>query len=196
MRHAIVFDLEFTAWPGSMEHRWRRPGEFREVVQIGAVKLDAATLEEIESFNLLAKPRLNPELSPYFEKLTGVTNVRLAQSGIDFADAYRAFVAFANGTPIFSFGRDDRVLVDNLELYGLRAMPPLPPCTNIALWLADHGVDPRGLHACDIARAAGAAFEGRRHDALDDARSVALGIATLVARGAPSPFAPIPLATP
>jgi inhibitor of KinA sporulation pathway (predicted exonuclease) len=189
MCHAIVFDLEFTAWPGSMEHHWRRPGEFREVVQIGAVKLDAATLEEVASLNLLAKPRLNPVLSPYFEDLTGVTNTRLSESGIDFADAYRAFVAFANNAPLFSYGRDDRVLRDNLALYGLRAMPPLPECTNIAPWLAEHGIDPRGLHACDIAQAAGVSYAGRRHDALDDARSVALGIATLVARGARSPFA-------
>ena len=190
MCHAVVFDLEFTAWPGSMEHRWQRPGEFREVVQIGAVKLDTATFGEIGSFNMLARPRLNPVLSSYFEELTGVTNARLGESGIDFADAYSAFVEFADRKPLFSFGRDDRVLEHNLALYGLRAMPTLPPCTNVALWLAEHGIDPRGLHACDVAHAAGAAFTGRRHDALDDARSVALGIATLVARGAPSPFAP------
>lgn len=188
MSEIVIFDLEFTAWPGSMEHRWLRPGEHREVVQIGAVKLDAATLEETAEFNMLAKPRLNPVLSSYFEELTGVTNRALAEDGVDFADAYRSFVAFADRMPIVAFGRDDLVLIDNLKLYGLNVVPPLPRYRNIVPWLFEHGIDTRGLHACDIAQIAGAKFRGRRHDALDDARSVALGIATLVARGAANPF--------
>jgi inhibitor of KinA sporulation pathway (predicted exonuclease) len=188
MRCTVVFDLEFTAWPGSLEHRWLRPGEFREVVQIGAVKIDAATFAEMDIFNVLVRPRLNPMLSSYLETLTGITNAALADTGVDFAEAYRAFVGFAEGAEIAAFGRDDLVLTNNLRLYGLAGMPPLPPYTNVVPWLAAQGIDTRGLHACDIAEAAGAVFEGRRHDALDDARSVALGIATLVARGAPNPF--------
>jgi inhibitor of KinA sporulation pathway (predicted exonuclease) len=192
MRHVVVFDLEFTAWPGSMEHRWLRPGEYREVVQIGAVKLDRAGFTEIGAFNALAKPRLNPVLSPYFESLTGVTNAALAKDGVDFVEAYRAFIAFAAGASICAFGRDDLVLGENLKLYGIENPPPLPPYANIVPWLVEQGIDPRGLHACDIAEATGAVFAGRRHDALDDARSVALGIATLMARGAPDPFAGAP----
>lgn len=188
MNNVVVFDLEFTAWSGSMEHRWMRPGEHREVVQIGAIKLDRASFAEIDALDVLAKPRLNPVLSAYFEQLTGVTNEEVEKRGIDFADAYRAFVDFADGAPIFAFGRDDLVLEENLRLYGLKTLPPLPPHGNIVPWLVEHGIDPRGLHACDIARAAGAAFEGRRHDALDDSRSVAAGIAHLVARGATNPF--------
>ncbi|HTW34135.1 MAG TPA: 3'-5' exonuclease [Rhizomicrobium sp.] len=186
MRCAVVFDLEFTAWPGSMEHRWLRPGEFREVVQIGAVKIDAETFAETAAFDVLIKPRLNPVLSSYLENLTGVTNAAVAERGVDFAVAYRAFIRFADGAPLLAFGRDDLVLTDNLELYGLKDEPRLPPYVNAVPWLIEAGIDPSGLHACDIAEAAGATFAGRRHDALDDARSVALGIKTLVARGAPN----------
>ena len=188
MRFAVIFDLEFTAWQGSMEQRWLRPGEFREVVQIGAVKLDRASFAEVAAIDILVKPRLNPVLSSYFEELTGVTNERLAREGVDFAEGYRAFVRFADGAPLAAFGRDDRVLIDNLTLYGLKDEPLLPPYVNIAPWLARAGVDTRGLHACDIAEAAGATFEGRRHDALADARSVAAGIAAVVARGSSNPF--------
>jgi hypothetical protein len=46
----VVFDTEFTAWRGSMERNWAGPGEFREIVQIGAVRIDAETLAEAESF--------------------------------------------------------------------------------------------------------------------------------------------------
>lgn len=194
MSDAVIFDLEFTAWPGSMEHRWLRPGEFREVVQIGAVKVDTARFVQKAEFNALAKPRLNPVLSGYFEELTGVTNAQLAREGADFVDAYRDFVAFADGDPIIAFGRDDLVLIDNLALYGLPVLPPLPAYSNIVPWLVEQGIDPRGLHACDIAQACGASFEGRRHNALDDAKSVARGIAALLARGARNPFGPLPMA--
>jgi inhibitor of KinA sporulation pathway (predicted exonuclease) len=189
VQRLVVFDLEFTAWQGSIANRWLRPGEFREVVQIGAVKLDAASFAETAALDILIKPRLNPVLSTYFEELTGVTNERLASDGVDFAEAYRAFVQFADGAPLAAFGRDDLVLIDNLKLYGLKNEPALPPYVNVVPWLARAGVDTSGLHACDIAEAAGARFEGRRHDALADARSVALGVKTLVARGVSNPIA-------
>ena len=188
MPSAIVFDLEFTAWAGSLESRWLRPGEFKEVVQIGAVKVDAESWGEIAPFDALVRPRINPEISDYLEKLTGIANEAIAERGSDFLPAYERFVAFADGAPIIAFGRDDLVLTNNLRLYGVAEATPLPRYVNIAPWLAANGVDPRGRHACDIAEAAGAVFEGRRHDALDDARSVALGVKTLVARGAPNPL--------
>jgi inhibitor of KinA sporulation pathway (predicted exonuclease) len=188
MPSAVIFDLEFTAWQGSMEHRWLRPGEFREVVQIGAVRVDSESFVELAPFDAIVRPRLNPVLSDYLVELTGVTNAALAERGMDFADAFGRFVAFANGDCIAAFGRDDLVLEDNIRLYGLKGMPALPPYANIAPWLFDQGIDPRGRHACDVAQAAGAEFTGRRHDALDDARSVALGIKTLVARGASNPL--------
>ena len=68
---AVVFDLEFTAWEGSMANRWSRPGEFTELVQIGAVRVDARTFAVEAEMDVLVKPRLNPVLSEYFVQLTG-----------------------------------------------------------------------------------------------------------------------------
>src|ERR1700761_5081385 len=123
MPSAVLFDLEYTAWEGSMANRWLRPGEFREVVQIGAVKVDAVTLQTIAELDVLARPRINKTLSPYFENLTGITNSMLAESGMDFREAYMRFVAFAAGAPVVSFGHDDHVLRDNLMLYGIMDAP-------------------------------------------------------------------------
>ena len=64
----------------------------------------------------------------------------------------------------------------------------MPPYTNAVPWFAAHGIDLKGKHACDVAEAVGAVFSGRKHDALSDARSVAIGIQTLVARGVANPF--------
>lgn len=188
MKIVVIFDLEFTAWPGSMAHRWSRPGEFREVVQIGAVKADAATFEPVDAFVALVKPRLNPLLSSYFEELTGITNAQVASKGLDLVDAYRAFMDFAAGAPLVAFGRDDLVLEDNMKLYGRSDMPAMRGFVNIRPWFVEQGIETRGLHSCDIASAVGASFVGRRHDALDDSRSIALAIATLLARGACNPL--------
>jgi len=188
IRTAVVFDLEFTAWEGSVAARWSRPGEFTELVQIGAVRLDAQSLAAEGEFEALVRPRLNPVLSDYFVALTGITNGELAARGIDFAQAYDAFLKFADHAPLFAFGRDDLIFEANLKLYGMRDAPTLPPYTNIVPWLIENGLDPRGRNACDVGPLAGVAFVGQRHNAMDDARSVASGIAALVARGAANPL--------
>jgi len=184
---AVVYDLEFTAWEGSMANHWLRPGEFKEIVQIGAVKVDGA-FNSGETLDLVVRPRLNPVLTPYLERLTGITNEEVRARGVDFLQAYREFVAFAGGLPIVAFGRDDLVLLDNLRLYGITDAPPVPPYVNVTIWMTEQGFDMRGLHACDVSAAAGVPFEGRKHNGLDDALSVASGIRALIARGARAPL--------
>ncbi len=184
MPHATVFDLEFTAWDGSMARRWLGPGEFKELVQIGAVKVDAQSFAVLAEFEIVVRPRINPVLSDYLVALTGVTNDTLAERGVDFVEAYERFVAFAAGGLTCAFGRDELVFEENIRLYGIAAPPPAPAYVNAIALLLENGIDPRGFHACDVARLCGAAFAGRQHDALDDARSVAIGIKTLVSRGA------------
>lgn len=188
MRSPVLFDLEYTAWEGSMANRWLKPGEFREVVQIGAVKVDGISFETIAEFEVLVCPRINKTLSPYFENLTGITNAAVAARGIDVGEAYDRFIAFAGEGPIVSFGRDDIVLAHNLTLYGILGAAPLPVHHNIAPWLNANGVATRGLHACDVARACGVGFKSREHDALDDARSLVAGSRALIGRGATNVF--------
>ena len=187
-KRAVIFDLEFTAWEGSLARGWNGANEFKELVQIGAVNLDAHSLKIIDEFEMLVRPRINPVLSDYLVALTGVTNERIAQRGVDFAVGYRAFLDFVGDADIWAFGRDDAIFVDNMRLYGLTMK--MPAYHNVIPWMAEHGIDLVGKHACDVAGAVGVAFEGREHDALSDARSVAMGMIALVQRGAKNPFGP------
>jgi inhibitor of KinA sporulation pathway (predicted exonuclease) len=179
-----VFDLEFTAWECSMARHWLSPGEFKEVVQIGALKLDAESFAPVAEFDLLVRPRINYPLSPYFEKLTGITSERVARLGEDFAAAFVRFLDFADGGPIASFGRDDKVLEENIRLYGMTGAGALLVFYDLRGWFAVQGVDPRGMHSCDIGPAVGVPFAGQTHNALDDARSIAGAMAKMAARGA------------
>lgn len=184
-----VFDLEYTAWECSMARHWLEPGQYKEVVQIGAVKLDGRDLSILGEFDLLVRPRINPVLSPYFEALTGITNAEVAARGVDFADAYARFAAFASDGPIMAFGHDEWILEENLRLYGITEFPALPSFADLRSWFAACNVDPRGMLSCEIAPSLGLSFQGRAHNALDDARSMALSMEEMVKRGAVRPAA-------
>jgi inhibitor of KinA sporulation pathway (predicted exonuclease) len=179
-----IFDLEYTAWECSMARHWLMPGEFKEVVQIGAVKLDADSFAVLGEFEILVRPRINPLLSPYFEKLTGITSARIARQGTDFALAYGRFVKFAGEGPIAAFGRDERVLEHNVRLYGMAGAPALPVFYDLRGWFAALGVDPRGMLSCDLGSALGVNFAGQAHNALDDARAIAAAMTVMASRGA------------
>lgn len=178
-----IFDLEYTAWECSMARHWLTPGEFKEVVQIGAVRLDADSFAILDEFEVLVVPCVNPVLSPYFEKLTGITSRQLIRDGVDFSAAYAGFLAFAGEGPIAAYGRDDHVLQDNLRLYGMTGARPLPVFYDLRGWFGALGLDPRGMLSCDIAPALGVPFQGRAHNALNDARSLATVMAVLASRG-------------
>ena len=93
----VVWDTEFTAWPGSQERGWTGPGEHRELVQIGAVALAAtAEFKEIATFERVIQPTINPRLSPYFMELTGISQERVDCDGIPFPAALEAFADFVN----------------------------------------------------------------------------------------------------
>ena len=189
MATAVIYDLEFTAWEGSMRHSWLRPGEFREVVQIGAVRVDAATLEQRARFDVLVRPRINVCLSPYLERLTGITTDDVRARGIDFATAFEDFLAFADGDVCSAFGRDELVFGENLRLYGFTPSRPQPEYRDSRPWFRANGVETIGLHSCDIGPRLGVPFEGQTHNALADSLSVAAGMRALVAKGARSLFA-------
>jgi inhibitor of KinA sporulation pathway (predicted exonuclease) len=77
----IIADLEYTSWECALESGWSAPGQFREIVQIGAVRVDAGDgFAEMAHFSMLVRPTINPELSDYFVTLTGITNDAMASA--------------------------------------------------------------------------------------------------------------------
>jgi inhibitor of KinA sporulation pathway (predicted exonuclease) len=156
------------------------------VVQFGAVSVDAASLAARGEFMQLVRPRINPVLSDYFIELTGITNARLEADAVDFETAYTAFRAFLGKAQIFAYGRDDLVLAENLELYGLDA--PLARARDIRPWLEAQGIDSMSIASGEVAKKLGLKLDLQAHDALDDCRSVVAAVRHLVAAGAPNPF--------
>lgn len=168
----VIADLEYTSWEGAQESRWSAPGQFREIVQIGAVRVDAGNgFAELADFSVLVRPMINPELSDYFVDLTGISSAQVAQSGIELVDALSAFAVFAGRDVILSHGRDDLVIGEDCALKDLDnpfaaadwrdINPPLRAITGEALMSSElpahFGIGPAE----------------NAHDALADARGLA-----------------------
>jgi inhibitor of KinA sporulation pathway (predicted exonuclease) len=194
MSNIIVFyDTEFTTWEGAMERDWTGPGEYRELVQIGAVRFNLAALEELEEFIVLVKPKKNPVLSDFFVKLTGITNDDVAKNGLAFPDAYAQFQTFLNSTPSACYGWDAKVMRENLTFNNMPASEQDFDSANIGPWFFDVGA-PFGIkgkiNSGKLAAALGAPMKSiQEHNALHDSRSIAAAYRFLIQKGAKSMFA-------
>lgn len=112
----VILDLEYTSWPGSLQRNWAEEWEFREIVQIGAVRLRVKPDEFIVEvqFERIVKPVRNPQLSDHFSNLTGITDSLVLEKGGHFHDALADFVQFvSNKTQIWSVGFDGEVIREN-----------------------------------------------------------------------------------
>jgi len=119
----IIFDTEFTSWEGSRERNWSDKYEERELVQIGALKVKKlkTTIKVVKKLNIYIKPRINPILSDYFKKLTGIEQSTIDKKGMRFTEAMKIFYRFCknkNGEKfnLYSFGNDYHVIKENLKL--------------------------------------------------------------------------------
>lgn len=178
----VIADLEYTSWEGAQESGWSAPGQFREIVQIGAVRVDADNgFAERAHFSALVRPTINPELSDYFTALTGITNGAVARDGIGLAAALAAFADFAGEDTILSHGRDELVIGEDCALKELDNLfagadwrdinPPI------------HAVTGRRLMSSELLAFFGLDPAGPAHDALADARALARVLAHLKNEG-------------
>lgn len=178
----VVFDCEWTSWEGSIQRMWSGPGEHRELVQIGALRLDGA-LAETASFAVLVRPSLNPVLSDYFINLTGIRQADVAAQGRSLAEALAAFRDFAgDATAVWSNGGDHAVIAANLALVGLPAALDLP-FGDLAPFFRRVFRSERHVTTSTLPERLGLPPAGRSHDALADARALAAALRHLAARG-------------
>jgi len=174
----VVYDLEFTTWPGAQDRGWTGPGEFREVVQIGALRVDPATMAVDEEFDAVVRPVHNPELSGFFVELTGITPDEVERRGTGFAAALNGFAKFCDGDYALSYGNDMVILGENLILQfpaDQAPVVPLPPFVNIRPHLNRIFPVTRTVSAGSLAAAIGEnppATEEHVHNALLDCYSI------------------------
>ncbi len=176
-KHFIIYDLEYTTWEGAQERSWSGENEFKEIVQIGALKVDQENLEEVEQLYLTLKPRINPELSEYFTKLTGITQDQIENEGIEIEDGLKQFFDFSHGHIACSNGNDQLIIGENIGL--LRKSELFPSnitFLNIDYWYYDSYPEDKRICSGELAEYFELDVEGPDgtgvHDALYDCRSL------------------------
>jgi DNA polymerase III epsilon subunit-like protein len=178
----IVLDTEFTTWDGAHEANWAEPWQHRELVQIAAVKLALPGFEETACFETLVRPKVNPELSDCFVRLTGIGREDVAGRGLDFTEAQADFLDFCGSAPLLCYGRDQEAFAETARVQGAELLF-LEPFINAHPLIRDAGVDTAGHTSGTIHRALGLSMDGHVHNALFDARSLAAALRELAAQG-------------
>lgn len=178
----VIADLEYTTWEGALAGGWSAPGQFRETVQIGAVRVEAGDgFREIENFSILVQPTINPVLSDYFTDLTGITNDEVVREGTRLEDALAAFSTFVGADIVLSHGRDDLILHRECMRKGVDN--PFADSAAAAAWRDINpplrAITGRRLDSSGLPAFFGLDPVGRAHSALADARALARVLAHL-----------------
>lgn len=174
----IVWDTEYTTWDGAMERRWSGEGEYRELVQLAAQKIDLSSGEVLDVLDVFVRPVRNPELSDCFKDLTAITQEQVDEHGLSFAEAYSQFKKFAGDTPCFSYGMDCVILQEGCVLndmaYDLRC-----PFLDATVFIKNAGIDVRQYTSGTVSKAFGIDLSGHVHNAMHDVNSLTQALCAL-----------------
>ncbi len=181
----VLLDTEYTAWEGSRESAWSGSGEYREMIQIGAIIVDE-NLRERSPFMCYVRPVKNPILSDFIIELTGISQEMVDVRGISLDQALKVLSVAVQGLPIYCYGRDGQFLRENCALLGIHF--PFEPERFIDIRpylkapLAVEHIDITQYSSGELVQAFGLEG-GRAHDALNDVQNLLKIIQVLRSRG-------------
>lgn len=193
MRSVVVYDCEFLTAIGAPQRFWCGPNDPDPLtIQIGAVRLLLEPpFDIVEPFERLVVPmdrdgNIVP-LDPLVTRLTGLTDDRIASEGMPLMDAMQDFDAYANGTPFYAWGKDE-LLSLAASLFVQNQISPIAPARfRTAVPLLVQAGEPEDvvieLRSHTICEHFGLPEAGPAHDAVGDARSVAVVLSHLLQQG-------------
>jgi len=178
----VLFDTEYTAWKGCQENGWGE-GQYKEIVQIGAILADIGTFKELDNFSVYIKPVKNPELSEYFVDLTHIDQETVDKEGIDLQSALNKFYKWSKDYQLGSFGGDEKTIKENCKLINVKF-----PFENNSFFdsrkiFENAGIEVKGNYTSGtIPEAFGVNIKNRPHNALNDVRATLEGLELLSQR--------------
>lgn len=136
MSKYIVLDLEFNRSNNGFVSERNGVKLYNEIIQIGAVKLNAAR-EEIDSFSRIVKPSAYFKINNEVKQLTGISKEDIF-NGIEFKRALYEFLEWGgDGSELITWSSTDaRVLKENIAYHGIEHVQ-LPPCYDIQVMFDD-----------------------------------------------------------
>jgi 3'-5' exoribonuclease 1 len=168
-RHYLVIDLEATC-----DDQGSIPREETEIIEIGAVLVDPATLLPIAEWQSFVRPIRHPRLTPFCTQLTSITQADVANAPT-FPVALTGLAGLVRGhDPLFcSWGEYDRnQFRRDGARHGVRA-PLGPDHLNLKVEFSRALGTSAKLGLGQALVRAGLRFQGTAHRGIDDARNIA-----------------------
>ena len=171
----IIRDTEYTTWEWAQKRNRSWKNEFREIVQIWAIRVNTKTREEIDSFNVFIKPTKNPILSDFFINITKITQEKIDKKGKEFTIALQQFVTWTgnwDNRDLYSYGRDEIVLAENCWLHHLTMPFRRGRCKNIVDVFLANDVPANKYNSSSINQFFNISNNDIEHNALADVRNI------------------------
>jgi inhibitor of KinA sporulation pathway (predicted exonuclease) len=169
----LVIDVEATC-----DEDHRIPRDQSEIIEVGAVLCEDATLSPVGEFQTFVRPVRHPRLTPFCTRLTSISQADV-DAAPGFAAAMQGLAAFlrdsgAAGRFTFcSWGDYDRQQFSRDERRsGVRA-PLGARHVNLKEAFRRRSGDGGRLGCGQIMRRVGLSFQGTAHRGIDDARNIA-----------------------
>ena len=168
--HYLVIDFEATCCD-----RGTVPREEMEIIEIGAVMVDAVGLQPIDEFQSFVRPVRHPMLTTFCNTLTSIRqqDVDAAPVFKDVVGAFRGWLDRHSGFAFCSWGDYDfKQLRQDSEFHQV-PNPISAPHLNVKRLLTERQQLPKKLGLGEAMRLAGLKFVGTHHRGIDDARNIA-----------------------
>ena len=170
----LIIDFEATCDDRTKAGKSLVPKHEMEIIEIGAVLMDASTLEKVDDLGVFVRPVRHPKLTPFCTELTTIT-----QSDVDgapiFPEAVRQVERLVGNRRVLfcSWGDYDRnQLAQDAAYHGVDVR-----------WARDHQNvkklfsellnEPKKFGMDGALQRAGLPLEGTHHRGIDDARNIA-----------------------
>lgn len=172
--YSVIIDTEYTTWPGALESGWAEPWQHREIVQIGAILVDA-DFREISALDLMVRPIINRYVSKLFTEITGIHQSQV-DTGVRFQEALRIVRQFGADWSVIVMNADEAVFRENCHINGLE-YPYGASWHRLRPFLESRGVDLTARSSGDLHLLTDTPLIGHTHNALHDVRSMACWLA-------------------
>ena len=163
----LVVDLEATC-----DDHDALPRDESEIIEIGAVLVDGATLEPIEEFQTFVRPVVHPRLTPFCTRLTTISQADVVRAPT-FRFVAPKLAAFGQGALFCSWGGYDKNQLErDARRAGIRS-PLGPRHLNLKEMFARAAGERGQIGNQSAMRRVGLTPTGTHHRGIDDARNIA-----------------------
>jgi inhibitor of KinA sporulation pathway (predicted exonuclease) len=175
--HYLIIDFEATCCD-----RGSIPREETEIIEVGAVLVDAGTLRIVGELALFVRPVRHPQLTAFCTELTSITQAQV-DGGVPLADAVaklREWASPYDNVLFCSWGDYDRnQLIRECRFNGIE-YPLGDEHLNLKREFSAVRGTTRRFGMAAALRAAGIPLEGTHHRGIDDARNMAKLLPSIV----------------